>query len=143
MVETWRPSTLHPLYEVSDAGRVRRVWKSTTTLLKPYLGRHDYPKVQLGYRGKRIYVHTLVALTYLGPRPAGHHVDHVDFDRSNNAVWNLRYLPAAVNAVRWKDRVNGRNVWQLVADEPAPDDHEFLSVEESDELLCELEANGW
>jgi hypothetical protein len=142
-VEQWRPSALHPLYEVSDHGRVRRVWTHFTTPLKPYEGRSGYPKVQLGYRGPRVYVHTLVALTWIGPRPTNHHVDHIDFDRTNNAVTNLRYLPALVNSVRWADRVDGRNVWVLTADEPAPEGYQPMTESEQVIVLEELAASGW
>lgn len=38
-------------------------------------------------------VHTLVAETFLGPKPEGMVVSHVDGDRSNNSVANIRYVP--------------------------------------------------
>lgn len=148
MIEVWRtvPVSLDPLarYQVSSLGRVRRLWAHTSPrLLKPYLGRHDYPKVQLGYRGPRVYVHSLVALTFIGPRPAGHHVDHIDSNRHNNEVDNLRYLPAAINSVRWAGRENGRNLWILTADEPAPEDHKPISEDEYETIRQTVEAAGW
>lgn len=147
MAETWRVSALHPLYRVCSDGRVERIWAGAqrcyTKPLKPYAGRDNYLKVQLGYRGPRVYVHTLVALTFLGPRPRAHHVDHIDFDKTNNAVANLRYLPAAVNSVRWAGRRDGKNVWALVRDEPVPDDHTPMSQEEHDATYAELAAGGW
>ena len=45
-------------------------------------------------------VHGLVALAFIGPRPAGAHVDHVDFDKTNNRPENLQYLSAATNSGR-------------------------------------------
>lgn len=36
-------------------------------------------------------VHQLVALTFLGPRPKGQEVRHLDGDPLNNAVTNLAY----------------------------------------------------
>jgi DNA invertase Pin-like site-specific DNA recombinase len=36
-------------------------------------------------------VHQLVALTFLGPRPAGADICHADGNPRNNAVRNLRY----------------------------------------------------
>lgn len=148
MLEVWRvvPVDLDPLgrYEVSSLGRVRRLWPHTDPrLLKPYVGRHNYPKVQLGYRGSRVYVHTLVALTFLGPRPPGEHVDHIDFDRQNNEVDNLRYLPAVINSVRWAGRAYGRNLWMLTADEPAPDSHEAMTSEERDAYQRDTKEAGW
>lgn len=141
--EHWRPCALNPNYEVSDAGAVRRLWTHHTRLLKPYPGRHDYLKVQLGQHGPRIYVHTLVALTFIGPRPLGHHVDHINFDRRDNSLPNLRFLPGPVNSVRWANRVNGHNVWELVSHLPCPDDYVTLSSEEADDIYAEFASVGW
>lgn len=40
---------------------------------------------------KPLRVHTLVALAFVGPRPAGCTVDHIDRNRSNNNASNLRW----------------------------------------------------
>lgn len=47
--------------------------------------------------GKRWLVHVLVARVWLGPQPAGRVVDHIDGDRLNNRVTNLRYLTQVEN----------------------------------------------
>lgn len=44
-----------------------------------------------------ILVHRLVASTFLGERPDGLVVDHIDRDKSNNRVDNLRYVNGAEN----------------------------------------------
>lgn len=41
-----------------------------------------------------VYEHQEVASVTHGPRPEGHHVDHIDGDKANNTPENLRYLPA-------------------------------------------------
>ena len=41
---------------------------------------------------KYYYVHSLVALAFLGEKPHRHDVDHIDKDRKNNNLTNLRYL---------------------------------------------------
>lgn len=43
-------------------------------------------------------VHSLIAATFLGPRPAGHYVCHGDDQPHNNAAENLRYDTAAGNS---------------------------------------------
>lgn len=65
-----------------------------------------YWRVCLMIEGKRKHfpIHTLVALTFIGPRPDGWHVDHIDFDKANNSVGNLRYLPAMENTKRRRPR---------------------------------------
>lgn len=118
MHETWRLCPRHPAYLVSDRGRVRRIGRLP---LKPYVNTRGYLYVDLGRSVRGQSVHGLVAETFLGPRPAGHDVDHLDWNRHNNAVSNLRYLRSLENAVRWKDRDSaGRNVWETPDDRVAP-----------------------
>lgn len=53
----------------------------------------NYPKVYLYTKGKRRkhMVHTLVAITFIGPRPDGLVLRHLDGDRMNYALDNLAY----------------------------------------------------
>lgn len=47
------------------------------------------------------YVHELVALTFIGPRPAApgvfYEIDHIDSDKANNSVANLQYVTRSEN----------------------------------------------
>lgn len=43
------------------------------------------------------YVHELVAEAFIGPRPSGMVVDHIDRNPRNNAPSNLRYVSVADN----------------------------------------------
>jgi hypothetical protein len=53
------------------------------------------------------YVHSLVAEAFIGPRPIGLEVRHLDGDSTNNAVDNLRY---GTHAENMQDRVkHGRD----------------------------------
>lgn len=95
--ETWLPVVgWEGLYEVSDLGRVRRIF------LPPYEGYrvlrlhpdgYGYPSVGLSGRGKkaRPKVHKLVAEAFLGPRPPGLEICHNDGDKTNAVPSNLRY----------------------------------------------------
>lgn len=97
--EVWRPIPSAPRYQVSTWGRVR----SGARVLRPQQQTKGYLKLHLG-RHRQALVHTLVAEAWLGPRPPGHEVDHLDHDRRNNSLENLRYLRAYENAVRWAGR---------------------------------------
>lgn len=85
MKERWKPVVGHPGYYVSSRGRVR----SEKRMLRP--APNGYARVVLAGDVTR-YVHHLVAEAFIGPRPAGFHVDHVDRNRRNNGWRNLRYL---------------------------------------------------
>lgn len=46
----------------------------------------------IGILGKTKYVHQLVAETFLGKRPQGMEINHIDCDVRNNKVENLEYV---------------------------------------------------
>lgn len=46
------------------------------------------------------YVHDLVAETFIGPRPEGFDIDHIDGNRSNNHYTNLEYVTRKENVRR-------------------------------------------
>ena len=94
--EQWLPVPFDDRYSVSSLGRVRGPRK----MLKLMPKRANYLKVGIG--GIQYYVHHLVALTFIGPKPEGYMVLHRDDDRSNNSVNNLYYGTPADNAA---DRV--------------------------------------
>lgn len=46
---------------------------------------------------KQSHVHRLVLAAFLGPRPSGMDVHHIDSNRANNIVTNLVYITRAEN----------------------------------------------
>jgi hypothetical protein len=92
MEEIWKPIPGYEgLYEVSSHGRVRTFRrKANGRLLKPGKASHGYFTVALG-RGKSCTLHSLVTAAFLGPKPVGYEVLHIDGSRTNNCVSNLRY----------------------------------------------------
>lgn len=51
---------------------------------------------ELALNGKKVRVHTLVAEAFIGPRPSPDHtVDHINHDRGDNRVCNLRWASKA------------------------------------------------
>lgn len=77
----------HPGYYVTDDGRV---WsdRSAKWLRTPLAG-SGYPSV--GIQGYTYTVHSLVAEVYLGLRPEGQQVRHLNGDSTDNRVDNLAY----------------------------------------------------
>lgn len=105
MAEMWKfVIGFKGFYEVSNIGRVRSVKRSITRsngrkmtvlariLLSPLDG-HGYPHVCLHRRGRSwsVRVHILVARAFLGKPPAGKEVRHLNGDRADPRLRNLRY----------------------------------------------------
>ena len=58
------------------------------------------------------YVHHLVAAAWLGPRPTGYEIDHIDEDRTNNRAENLQYLTKDENRMKSQaDRCPNTGRW--------------------------------
>lgn len=78
--------------EVSNTGLVRKVVTKREF-------KHDQKDCYkcIKRQRKTIYIHTLVAETFLGVRPEGQVIDHIDGDKSNNNLSNLRYTTVAEN----------------------------------------------
>jgi hypothetical protein len=96
--EELRPVVGWSDYFVSDRGRVLSVKRGKSRLLNPRLVR-GYPTVYLRhYESRRTdAVHRLMAEAFIGPRPPGAEIRHLDGDRANNALSNLRYGTKAEN----------------------------------------------
>lgn len=90
------------VYEVSDHGRVRSLDRvlETATGRRQWRGRvhrldtdkHGYPCIRLGgNKGKRFTAHQLVMLAFVGERPKGQEVRHLNDIRHDNRLGNLAY----------------------------------------------------
>jgi hypothetical protein len=63
---------------------------------------HTLVRDQAGTR-QRIALHILVATTFLGPRPEGLVIAHLDGDKANNRVGNLAYVTQRENVEHKRD----------------------------------------
>lgn len=84
-------------YEVSDHGKVRR--SSAKEMLRVSVTQKGYPYVTLSIPGnsKNVMVHILVAAAFLGDRPSGLVINHIDGVKTNNHYSNLEYCTSADN----------------------------------------------
>lgn len=103
-------------YSVSSCGKVRANWGDIpqrnlvsrvrierVSVLSAYLHTTGYWRINLG-RKNRYYVHRLVAAAHI-PNPQNKpYVDHIDGDRTNNHVSNLRWVTGKENALYGGDR---------------------------------------
>lgn len=104
--ETWKPIPGYEgSYSVSDHGRVRSelrtIQRSNGTpqtvrarILSPYSNvKSGHPTVSLSRGGTTDYkyVHSLVLMTFVGPRPDGLEARHLNDDATDNRLANLVY----------------------------------------------------
>lgn len=91
----------HPDYFVNDKGEVysirpdrwgNRKWRKLT----PQLNHNGYLRIALG-RSAVDFVHALVALAWIGPKPKGMQINHKDGNKLNNAPENLEYVSPSEN----------------------------------------------
>jgi hypothetical protein len=94
--ERWLPIPDCPGYEVSDLGRVRSHYPQRGVpgphILTGGIDRYGYHVVHFRPIGREQQkVHALVLRTFVGPRPEGKVVRHLDGNPSNNTLGNLAY----------------------------------------------------
>lgn len=103
MPAEWRSCKQFPEYEVSSEGQVRKAGRLRAIQIHPY----GYSLVYITAKPKqlKLYVHRLVAEAFLAPPlPGQTDVDHIDGDKGNNHVANLRWLSHQENAARRRPR---------------------------------------
>ena len=93
----WKQIPSFPDYEVSDCGHVKRGER----LIAQSKNGGGYPRVTIQKYRKAVsrVVHALVAEAFIGTRPNGFHVCHIDGNKENNNVSNLRYATPSENAM--------------------------------------------
>lgn len=103
-LELWKAIPRAPAYEVSTHGQVRR----SGLLVAQWGNAKGYRLVNLEVPDltfpRAVYVHELALEAFVGRRPPGCQADHVDGDRSNNAISNLEWVTPAENVRRARSR---------------------------------------
>lgn len=97
MTEEWRHLVEYPFYEVSNLGRVRRLYRTRPCrILKPWICTKGYRQLTLSMAGviRRPLVHQLVAWAFIGPPPDdGQTYDvHHKQTKANDHADNLEYI---------------------------------------------------
>lgn len=110
-MEEWRDCFgYEDCYEISDHGNVRskdrqsisygtRLCNRKGKELKTHIGKNGYVYVELCREGKRktFNIHRLVGLTFLANPFDLPMIDHMDRDKTNNHISNLRWVSGAEN----------------------------------------------
>ena len=105
MIEEFRTIKDYPKYEVSNLGKVRN--KNNMKLLSQQLtGREDRTYYTVSFQSKTFFVHRLVAQAFI-PNPENkEQVDHINGDRYDNSVNNLRWM---TNTENQRNKGRGKN----------------------------------
>lgn len=97
-LEKWLPIPGYDGYEVSDQGRVRSYRRGQPSIIGST--KDSYPNVLLynGRARRRFTVHSLVMLAFVGPRPDGQEVRHLNGSPKDNRLVNLKYGTSKENS---------------------------------------------
>lgn len=113
-------------YQVSNYGRIKSLNYHLTgksKILKPYINPHGYHMYVLTKKRKRwfIFAHRLVYMTFVADIPAFNkkgignermEINHIDKNKSNNAVWNLELVSHIDNV----NHSSSKKVYQFTLD---------------------------
>lgn len=87
------------LYQVSNFGRVKSFYNGKEKILKPSIGNTGYLYINLCKNGKHYTktVHRLIATTFISNTENKDYIDHINTDRTDNRVCNLRWVTRIEN----------------------------------------------
>ena len=100
--EIWKDIKDYSNYMVSNLGRVKSLnYKNTDKekILKPYKNREGYLRVELSKNGngKQYLIHRLVAEAFIDNPNNLPQIDHINTNKTNNRVCNLRWCTQKEN----------------------------------------------
>ena len=99
--EIWRPiPEYESLYSISNFGRVKRYYKNgSENILNNHTDKNGYMYVVLSKQNeqKKFYNHRLVAMCFIPNPDNRQEVDHIDLNKFNNNVLNLRWSSRSEN----------------------------------------------
>lgn len=113
MKEEWRPVVGYEgIYEVSNLGVIKSLdrkdslgrYREGRIISQINIGGKGYLGFQPSKNGikKNLKIHHAVAYAFIGNRPMGKVIDHIDNDKSNNNLSNLRYISNRINCSKDK-----------------------------------------
>ena len=95
--------SLNYLYEVNEDGRIFRNVKSkkeSKIIVDHHHSKAGYCFTWVNIKGKviRVPIARVVAECFIGPKPEGLEIDHIDRNSTNNDYHNLRYVTKNIRA---------------------------------------------
>ena len=148
--EEWRQiADFEGLYDVSNLGRVRS-WSrfKKGAPLSPVPNRQGYLSVALQHAGQVRYrkIHQLVLEAFVGPRPDGQVVRHLDGNPANNVLSNLAWGTHSENmadAIRHGTHPEARKTHCPAGHEYSPENTIRRPNGKRDCLACKRSRQGY
>lgn len=112
-LEEWKIIDDYPLYLISNFGNVYSLLRNR--LLKPLLDTHGYCYISLYPKHKNFLIHKLVAESFISNPNKFLCVDHLDHNRLNNFVDNLRYCSYQQNNYNTNIRKDNTSLYKGVS----------------------------
>lgn len=95
--EIWKPTHVCDDYFISTEGRCYSEKVKALKDCKPESTGYISYGLMIKCKKKDFSAHELVMSAFVGPRPAGMQIDHIDRQPINNKLTNLRYVTPSIN----------------------------------------------
>ena len=112
--EIWKGIEEFPRYEISNMGNVRTI-ENKEHMLATNVDKDGYPIVKMSLPTKRRtyrHIHILVAQAFLKKTETNNTIIHLDYDKNNNRVENLKYVSRSESCQHQLANKNNRNTIQ-------------------------------
>lgn len=110
-IPVWKTCSVNDNYECSIYGEIRR--KNNQRPVKSFTHKNTgYKTITLSKNGilKTYYVHRIIALSHITNPDHYNEVDHINGDKINNSLKNLRWVTHQQNINAYWERVNDPNI---------------------------------
>lgn len=104
----WKKITNKEDYSISEIGEVKN--NKNGRILKQYTRKDGYKTIMLGRKTSPLYIHRLVANEFIENKDNLPQVDHINGNKSDNRVENLKWVSASENCYGYgyKNRIENR-----------------------------------